>query len=232
MVPRTCRRLQPTSSVHRYVLGLRLHDGTQSQPNIRALQVSKLPPPIFCMLNLLSQVCDAVSSSAIPLNTSGGVGDYKSFLEVLDWRIRSLSIPQVPDDDSRASDDTTLVMQLYQLAILLFLDRCFEDLIDQPVRTQQNIDKAFAILPQLSFCKQQFPIHVIGCEARTDEQRAAVLDVISRTEKMSSSRSLNYCKRILQAVWAQDDLVNGCNIGYREKLSSVISHCSMIPSFV
>ncbi|KAM9885485.1 zinc-finger transcription factor [Verticillium dahliae] len=195
-------------------------------------QVSKLPPPIFCMLNLLSQVCDAVSSSAIPLNTSGGVGDYKSFLEVLDWRIRSLSIPQVPDDDSRASDDTTLVMQLYQLAILLFLDRCFEDLIDQPVRTQQNIDKAFAILPQLSFCKQQFPIHVIGCEARTDEQRAAVLDVISRTEKMSSSRSLNYCKRILQAVWAQDDLVNGCNIGYREKLSSVISHCSMIPSFV
>ncbi|KAF3345841.1 hypothetical protein VD0002_g7199 [Verticillium dahliae] len=193
-------------------------------------QVSKLPPPIFCMLNLLSQVCDAVSSSAIPLNTSGGVGDYKSFLEVLDWRIRSLSIPQVPDDDSRASDDTTLVMQLYQLAILLFLDRCFEDLIDQPVRTQQNIDKAFAILPQLSFCKQQFPIHVIGCEARTDEQRAAVLDVISRTEKMSSSRSLNYCKRILQAVWAQDDLVNGCNIGYREKLSSIGAGIQLSPN--
>ncbi|KAG7145941.1 hypothetical protein HYQ46_005263 [Verticillium longisporum] len=177
-------------------------------------QVSNLPPPIFCMLNLLSQVCDAVSSSAIPLDTSGGVGDYKSFLEVLDWRIRSLSIPKVPDDDNRASDDSTL------------------DLIDQPVRTQQNIDKAFAILPRLSFCRQQFPIHVIGCEARTDEQRAAVLDVISRTEKMSSSRSLNYCKRILQAVWAQDDLVNGCNIGYREKLSSVISHCLIVPSFV
>ncbi|EEY20657.1 conserved hypothetical protein [Verticillium alfalfae VaMs.102] len=151
-------------------------------------QVSNLPPPIFCMLDLLSQVCDAVSGSAILLETSGGVGDYKSFLEVLDWRIRSLSIPKIPDDENDASDDTTLVMQLYQLAILLFLDRCFEDLIDQPVRTQQYIDKAFAILPRLSFCKQQFPIHVIGCEARTDEQRAAVLDVISRTEKMSLSR--------------------------------------------
>ncbi|PNH49180.1 hypothetical protein VD0003_g7958 [Verticillium dahliae] len=84
--------------------------------------------------------------------------------------------------------------------------------------------------PQLSFCKQQFPIHVIGCEARTDEQRAAVLDVISRTEKMSSSRSLNYCKRILQAVWAQDDLVNGCNIGYREKLSSIGAGIQLSPN--
>ncbi|KAE8373968.1 fungal-specific transcription factor domain-containing protein [Aspergillus bertholletiae] len=195
-------------------------------------QVSELPPPIFSMLNLLSQVCDTVSSGVSPPETGGNVDDYKSFLEVLDWRVRSLPIPKVPDDDDHASDDATLVMQLYQLAILLFLNRSFEGLIDQPIRRQQHIDNAFAILPLLGSCKQQFPIFVIGCEARTDEQRAVVLDVISRTEKMNSSRSLNYCKRILQAVWAQDDLANGNNISYRDKLTSVMSHCQIVPSFV
>ena len=183
------------------------------------------------MLSLLSQVCDTVASGAIPSETSGNVGDIKNFLEVLDWRIRSLPIREVPDDKDHVSDDTTLVMQLYQLAVLLFLNRSFEAVIDQPMRTQQHVDKAFAILPRLSSCKQQFPIHVIGCEARTDEQRAVVLDVISRTQ-MSSSRSLKYCKRILQSVWAQDDLANGTNIGYGDKLTAVISHCLIIPSFV
>ena len=183
------------------------------------------------MLNLLSQVCDTVSSGAIPPGTSGNVDDFKNFLEVLDWRIRSLPTGKGPDYKDHLSDDATLVMQLYQLAILLFLNRSFETLIDQPRRMQQHIDKAFAILPRLRSCKQQFPIHVIGCEARTDEQRAIVLDVISRTE-MSSSRSLNYCKRILEAVWAQYDLADGTNIGYRDNLTVVISHCLILPSFI
>src|SRR5699024_4351633 len=129
-------------------------------------------------------------------------------------------------------DDATLVMQLYQLAILVFLNRIFEGLLDRPIRTQQHIDKAFDILSRLSSCKQQFPIHVICCEARTDEQRAVALDVISRTEKMRSSRCLSYCKSILQAVWAQDDLADGNNVGYREKLTAVMSHCLIVPSFV
>ena len=183
------------------------------------------------MLNLLSQVCDTVSSGAIPPGTSGNVDDFKNYLEVLDWRIRSLPIGKGSDDKDHVSDDATLVMQLYQLAILLFLNRSFETLIDQPRRMQQHVETAFAILPRLSSCKQQFPIHVIGCEARTDEQRAVVLDVISRTE-MSSSRSLNYCKRILEAVWAQYDLADGTNIGYRDNLTVVISHCLIVPSFI
>ncbi|KAI0120973.1 fungal-specific transcription factor domain-containing protein [Xylariales sp. AK1849] len=169
-------------------------------------QISNLPPPIFSMLDLLSQVCDTVSSSAIPPETSDNVDDYKAFLGVLDWRIRSIPIPKVTDDNDDDSNHATLIVQLYQLAMLLYLNRSSGGLTDQPISTQQHIDKAFAIFPRLSACRQQFPIHVIGCEARTDEQRAVILDVISRTEKMNSSRSFNVCKRILHAAWAQDDL--------------------------
>ena len=180
------------------------------------------------MLNLLSQVCDTVSSSAISLDTSDNVHDHKSFVEVLDWRIRSLPIPEVTEN----SDNMALVMKLYQLAMLLYLNRSSEGLIEQPIRTQQQIDQAFAILPQLSSCKQQFPIYIIGCESRTDEQRAEILDVILRTEKLSPSRSFNHCKRLLQASWAQDDLAGWNNISYRSKLSSTMSLAEIVPAFV
>ncbi|KAH8716741.1 fungal-specific transcription factor domain-containing protein [Phaeosphaeriaceae sp. PMI808] len=211
-------------------------EGTPELPPFRTdffpSQISALPPPIFSMLNFLSQICDAVSSCAIALETSENIDDYKGFLEVLDWRMRTLPMPEVTDEDDKISNDATLVVHLYRLAILVLLSRCFEGLIDQPVRVQQYIEKAFAILPRLSSCKHQFPIHVIGCEARTDEQRAVVLDLISRTEKLSLSRSFNYCTRILQAVWAQDNLGDGNNLGYHAKLTSVISHCAIVPAFV
>ncbi|KAM3069054.1 hypothetical protein ACMFMG_004234 [Clarireedia jacksonii] len=191
-------------------------------------QVSNLPPPIFSILDLLSQVCDVVSISSSQLEKCDDHDSCKSFVEVLDWRIRSLPMPKVTDDN----DDTILVMKLYQLSMLVYLNRISDDIIGQPARTQQQIDQAFDILRRLNSCKQQFPIFIIGCESRTDEQRAIVLDIISRTEKMSSSRSFNHCRGLLQAVWAQDDLSESNNIGYRGKLTSVISYCVILPTFV
>lgn len=183
------------------------------------------------MINLLSQVCDAVSSRAISPKTSQDVDVCKGFLGVLEWRIRSLPIPKVTHDTDN-NDDATLVIKLYQLAMLLYLDRSSEGLIDQPIRTQQQIDQAFAIFPRLRSCKQQFPIFVVGYEARTDEQRAIVLDIISRTEKMNLSRSFTHCKSLLQAVWAQDDLAQWNGISHRGKLIALMSHCATIPPFV
>lgn len=187
------------------------------------------------MLNLLSEVCDTLSSCTATLLSAthhGHMEDFKGFLALLDWRIRTLPISNAGLADD---DDMGLVMQLYQLAILLFLNRSVEDIIEpNPVRMQGHIDKAFALLAQLrSGCKPQFPIYIIGCEAQTDEQRAIVLDVIFQTERASSSRSWNYFRRILEATWAQDDLANGNhNMSYHERLSSVISQCLVIPSFV
>lgn len=173
------------------------------------------------MLDLLSQVCDTVSDSSSPREKSDNADDYKGFLEVLDWRIRSLRMPKVADND----DDATMVVELYRLAMLLYLNRSTEGLIDQPIRTQQQIDQAFKLFPLLSCCKQQFPIFIIGYEARTDEQRVVILDVISRTERTGSSRCFNHCKTLLQAVWAQDDLMQWNNISYRGKLTSVMRVC-------
>ena len=106
-----------------------------------------------------------------------------------------------------------------------------KDLLDQSARTQQQIDRAFSIFSELSSCKRQFPLLILGCEARTDQQRAIVLDLIARTEKGTSSRPIIQVKILIHAMWAQDDLADQ-ELNYWDKLSSIISACSIVPSLV
>lgn len=129
------------------------------------------------------------------------------------------------------SSDTLLIMELYQLAILVYISRASENLLNQRTCTQQQIDKAFTIFTRLGSCDRQFPVFILGCEARSDDQRAVILDLISRTEKNISSRSFNYVRMLLQAIWAQDDLADG-DVNYWDKLSYVISCCRIMPTFV
>lgn len=195
-------------------------------------QMSSLPPLHSSLLSLLAQVCDAVhDGGGLSSTSTGNLDDYRSFIQVLDWRIRSLPLGEAhnPEPDL---DEEALTTQLYQLATLIFLNRNFEDQINKPARTQQHIDKAFNILAKLKSCKQQFPLHIIGCEARTDEQRATVLDLIDSTERLHSSRSLSYTKRIIEACWAQNDLSNGVDTSYSDRLTTILSQCQIVPSFV
>ena len=148
--------------------------------------------------------------------------DHREYLKILDWRIRN-----TPKADA--------IGEAFELATLIYLNRTSRPLLDdQPLRTQQRIDKAFAVLSQLNSCERQFPVFVLGCEARTDNQRAIVLDLISRTEGNVASRSFNHVKLLLEALWAQDDLVDGHHgdISYWNKLSSTMSRCVNPPCFV
>lgn len=170
------------------------------------------------LLKLLSELFDSIYTEA----RSVEVGEeHKKFLKVLDWRIRSTSA-DIPVD------------QLYQLAMLIYLDRTSKTLADQPLRMQQHIDNAFSIISQLDYCPRQFPVFILGCEARTDSRRVLILDLISRTEKQASSRSFNYVRLLIQAIWTQEDLtdIKTGDLDYWNKLSSTISRCAIPPTFV
>jgi hypothetical protein len=96
---------------------------------------------------------------------------------------------------------------------------------------QEYLDKAFAMLSALSACERQFPIFILGSEARTDHERAIVLDLMARTESRKSSRSLVHANLLVQAVWAQDDLAHA-KLEYWKKMTAIISCCSIVPSLV
>lgn len=184
--------------------------------------------PTYSALELLSEICDAIPTRPQDIQSIGRLDDYKSFLGVLDWRIRCLPVPPIADD---ITNGTALMVELFRLAILVYLHRATEGLISQAARTQQHIDRAFEIFSLLESCERQFPVFILGCEARTDEQRQIVLDLIARTEERASSRSFQHVTLLIQACWCQEDLSNG-NIDYWDKLTTIISSCLIMPTFV
>jgi len=132
-----------------------------------------------------------------------------------------------------SEDPAHMIEELYQLAVLVYLNRASDNLLNQWSRTQKQIDRAFAMLARLKSCDRQFPVFIFGAEARTDERRAIILDLIMRTTKGSvSSRSYNHTRLLLQAMWAQDDLADGGEIKYFERMSNMITLCAIMPTFV
>jgi hypothetical protein len=178
-------------------------------------------------LELLSNFCDIIPAKPYNALSIEESNSYKACLEVLDWRLRMIPVSATATETSEMAS----AVELYQLAVLVYLHRVSENLLDQPARTQQHIDRAFAIFSKLNSCERQFPIFILGSEATTDEQRAIVLDLISRTEKKTSSRSLNHVKILMLAMWAQNDLASR-QLDYWDKLSSIISACLIVPSLV
>ncbi|KAK8073096.1 hypothetical protein PG996_006444 [Apiospora saccharicola] len=189
--------------------------------------------PMRLHSQLLSEMCDG-SLTPLPLEESNSKDqpEYKGYLQILDWRIRGL--PSTPGCDDFGADSEAK-LELYRLAMLIYLNRATESTLNQTsAKTQQQLDRGFSILSQLGLCDQQFPIFILGCEARSDVEREAVLGLIQRTEKHGTSRSFNYASRLLEAFWAQNDLgsFDRRGLGYRDRLSDVISRCRVLPIFV
>jgi hypothetical protein len=178
-------------------------------------------------IGLLSDVCDAASTMPHLATMDGEeLQHFKGFLTLLDWRIRTTPVENVGH-----CLETATVVELHRLAMLVYLHRSTEDLLGQAGKVQEYLDQAFAMLSALSACERQFPIFILGSEARTDHERAIVLDLMARTESRKSSRSLVHAKLLVQAVWAQDDLAD-VKLEYLKKMTAIISCCSIVPSLV
>ncbi|KAK8075820.1 hypothetical protein PG997_010483 [Apiospora hydei] len=144
------------------------------------------------------------------------------------WRIRNLPVTF----DIYVGADSEAKLELYRLAMLVYLNRASENILNQASKTQQQVDKGFSILSGLDFCDQQFPVFILGCEARSDWEREAVLGLIQRTEEHGTCREFNHVKLLLQSLWAQDDLAFGRDRKYWDQLSDAISRCAVLPTFV
>lgn len=182
---------------------------------------------ILRILEILREVCDVVAVlPRVADMTVDERDEYRGYLQVLDWRLRSVNC-----NEYVYSAELTEVVRLYRLAVLVYLHRATGDVLGFTRMTQKYLDEAFAIFPRLEACERQFPVFILGAEARSDEERAVVLDLVSRTEDHRSSRSLAQVKVLLNAVWTQDDLAGG-TLDYRDKMTGVISSSAIVPSLV
>lgn len=163
----------------------------------------------------------------------GSHGPYEEkMVTLLEWRIRRdlvCNATQESHPGSRFLDDPDN-QELFQLALLVYLERSSNSSFGQSPIMRSRLDRAFTILSQLQSIQRQFPLLILGCEARADNNRMVILNLISRTEEASGGRSLDSLKVIIQSLWAQDDLAEQ-ELGYSDKIEAVVSSSSTLPSF-
>ncbi|KAH8431020.1 uncharacterized protein LDX57_008681 [Aspergillus melleus] len=192
-----------------------------------------IPSTVFnfdTTVQLLSNLCDAVAARPPPTAPAEQLGHYIANVQILACRIKNIPM-SMPGDESIISPKCATMTELFQLSMLVYLNRATGCLLEPSHMTEHRIHQGLASLSQLDTCERQFPLLVLGCEARTDEERIRILDLIDRTEGSTSSRSLFLVKTLIKSIWVQDDLAGG-QLDYMEKLSSLISCCNIMPTFV
>lgn len=176
----------------------------------------------FAILELLLEVCETISTKSLQDNSCQGLEDYKGFLDIIHWRIRNIPIATTnTDEDPNAKE----IMELFQLATLVYLERASGT---QPNKIHYHLDRAFTIFSQLKLCEPLLPLFLLGCEARSDNERVIVLDLIDRTP---NSTLLQCAKSVIQCLWIQDDLTKK-EFDYLDKIGAVLSKCHIMMIFV
>ena len=156
--------------------------------------------------------------------------EYHTHLMNLEGAVRSL--PTV--DIAEHPDNDILPVDLYKLAMRIFLIRTSCNAWQLPSELKPLIDQALMIPARSPMCAHFFPLFIVACEAATDEQRAAVLGLIDRSENGPRARSMEQLRKGVLAVWVQQDLhADGYPVAnYLGIMRAVIGSSETFPSFV
>ncbi|KAK7431785.1 hypothetical protein QQZ08_001725 [Neonectria magnoliae] len=206
--------------------------GNQLIDSFECWNVETPRPPSVAheILHLLSMVCDTILD---PKHPKYHAKDYRDHLSLLEWKLKKAPSmeptgrpPQTPKSAIMA-----VVSELHRLATLTYLERASGHLCRESPKVANWTSKAFRILSKLKACRWLFPLLIFGFEARSDERRKLLLDLMSRTEKETHGRSLECIRNLVEAVWVQDDLAVG-ELVYVDKMQAILSSSALLPVFV
>ncbi|KAF7562897.1 hypothetical protein G7046_g1234 [Stylonectria norvegica] len=202
--------------------------GIKDLPIEKARTVPHSPRSAHAILDLLSETCSTLLD---PLDPASQDEEYKARMAQLEMQVRTL-----PDGSSTpetwASPDNNLLLsiELYQVSTLIYLIRASGG---PTSKLKALVERAFAAPVQYHSCHHFFPLFVLGCEAKTEEQRSLILALIERTERDSLMRSMKGVRDGIEGIWVQQDLHadEDLVINYDTMLSGVISANSTLPSY-
>lgn len=188
---------------------------------------------------ILWPLADVFQSIVPPSHPDYHDANYRSELANLEHELESIINGQhVPP--SKRLDLTHLptkthhevaVLEIYRLAALIYLERASRNFSGSSPKLETWAGTAFDILKAMGICNYGFPVFIIACEARTDEQRIVVLDCLHQTQSAKSMTGMAIVEKMVQSIWAMDDLETEKELDYMAKMDLVISGCETMPSF-
>lgn len=128
---------------------------------------------------------------------------------VLEEKLRMLSQRLSPDEVTNSTPvqikDTSATAELYRLAGLLYLQRVVPAAGDE-VRRAAYLQQAFTALRTVQVATSPWPIFITACEARTEEERAQIFDVLERMDEVRNVGNVRVMHSIIETIWKQQDL--------------------------
>ncbi|KAH7150692.1 fungal-specific transcription factor domain-containing protein [Fusarium sp. MPI-SDFR-AT-0072] len=198
-------------------------------------QKVRLKNTSHCSHELLRHLYNMFDMIRKPTDSLYHSDEYENSLRCLENKITSvvpLAPKGIPDTMSDLSITWVATMDLLKLAALIYLKRASRNFSGTSPQIDAMVDKAHVLIDDLETFNLAFPLLIIGCEARTDEQRMRILEHIKRAMRTSTLRSLHGLQNILQQIWVQDDLAVDYELDYLKKLDAIISSYQIMLSYV
>ncbi|TQS33879.1 hypothetical protein Golomagni_05762, partial [Golovinomyces magnicellulatus] len=193
----------------------------------------KIKPALSSSQGLLRHVYNMFDVLRTPSDPLYHSENYERSLRCLENKITSV----VAASQTSSSSTTPIArawsttIDLFKLSALIYLKRASRNFSGVSHEIDAMVEKAYLHLDELETFSLPFPLLIIGCEARTDDQRIRLLHFIERATQTSASASLRGLQNTLMQIWNQDDLAHGYELDYLKKLDTIISSYQIMPSY-
>lgn len=100
-------------------------------------------------------------------------------------------------------------------------------------KIESLIDNIFAGPLPAHACGHFFPVSILACEARADEQRTTILRLVDEAKRRTQIRSIEGLRVTIQSIWVQQDLHADGDllVNYLGMMSTMISSSNAPLSF-
>ncbi|KAH0499795.1 hypothetical protein TgHK011_006961 [Trichoderma gracile] len=98
------------------------------------------------------------------------------------------------------------VSRMYQLAVLIYLDRVVRGSFSDSRLSRASAEEAFGLLGDLGLCERPFIMVMLALQAEQDSDRLLILSTLKNAIHERPLSNLASTERIIRRIWAQHDL--------------------------
>ena len=182
------------------------------------------------VLGLLSETFVTLTSNHPQYHTK----TYQEYLADLKSRllhIQHSTITACHKEKSENDQSFSAQIELFPIVALIYLERTALNFSGNSIEIHDWTEAGFNLLTSEGAFQWPFAIFILGLEARSDQQRVRILEVLERASRYFSHMHVRVINALIQQSWIQDDLADGEETDYARKLNLIVSVSKAIPSF-
>ncbi|KAG7137162.1 hypothetical protein HYQ45_005418 [Verticillium longisporum] len=182
---------------------------------------------MFEPLNVLSSV---VAELVPRHDRAARTTQYRTRVRELGHQVRTLGDQMTGDAVAKVRRAKA---EAYRISTIIYMSRVTGESVVPESDIPLLVERGLRMTSLISSCERPLPLLILGSEARTDEARVRVLDLLGAANDRGRDRDLRSVRWLLHALWTQDDLASDDDreVDYIDKLSYVFSSSVLVPHF-